>query len=95
MMCKLIPIFIKPYIIPNEFEGQFPKGNLPMHQCVGYTDFAFKQFFESAKTISLKYKNVYFLIIGDRLSSDHNESVYENLLETKKSIKDNLIFLSI
>ncbi len=51
------------------------------------------EFFESAKTISLKYKNVYFLIIGDRLSSDHNESVYENLLETKKSIKDNLIFL--
>ena len=39
----------EPYIIPKKYEGLFDKGDLQMHQCVGYTDFALKKFFESSK----------------------------------------------
>ena len=39
----------EPYIIPKKYEGIFDKGDLQMHQCVGYTDFALKKFFESSK----------------------------------------------
>ena len=39
----------EPYIIPKKYEGMFDKGDLKMHQCVGYTDFALKKFFESSK----------------------------------------------
>ena len=39
----------EPYIIPKKYEGVFDKGDLQMHQCVGYTDFALKKFFESSK----------------------------------------------
>ena len=39
----------EPYIIPKKYENVFDKGDLKMHQCVGYTDFALKKFFESSK----------------------------------------------
>ena len=39
----------EPYIIPKKYEDKFDKGDLKMHQCVGYTDFALKSFFESSK----------------------------------------------
>ena len=39
----------EPYIIPKKYENVFDKGDLEMHQCVGYTDFALKKFFESSK----------------------------------------------
>lgn len=38
----------EPYIIPEKYQGKFPKGNIPMHQCVGYTDYAIQQFFKQA-----------------------------------------------
>ncbi len=54
----------EPYIVPKEYEGVFPKGDLPMHQCVGYTDFAFKQFFEAAKKEPW-FQNTIFIITAD------------------------------
>ena len=63
----------EPYIIPDEYVGQFPKGNLPMHQCVGYTDFAFKQFFESAK-MEPWFDNTIFIITADHTNQvDYKE----------------------
>ena len=60
----------EPYIVPKEFEGVFPKGTLPMHQCVGYTDFAFKQFFEAAKKEPW-FENTIFII-----TADHTNQIY-------------------
>lgn len=54
----------EPYIVPKEFEGKFPKGTIPMHQCVGYTDYSFKKFFESAKKQPW-FKNTIFIITAD------------------------------
>lgn len=37
-----------PFKVPERYEGLFPKGTLPIHQCIGYTDFALKRFFQTA-----------------------------------------------
>ncbi|MCG2612125.1 sulfatase-like hydrolase/transferase [Flavobacterium sp. SM15] len=54
----------EPYIVPKKYEGKFPKGTTPMHQCVGYTDYSFKKFFEAAKKAPW-YKNTIFIITAD------------------------------
>ena len=66
----------EPYIIPDEFEGQFPKGNQPIHQCVGYTDFAFKQFFESAKNEPW-FDNTIFIITADHTNQVDYKEYYK------------------
>ena len=63
----------QPYSIPSEFLGQFPKGNLPIHESIGYTDYALKKFFEKAQKQSW-YNNTLFII-----TADHTQK-----LETKK-----------
>ncbi len=54
----------EPYIVPEKYKNKFPKGTIPMHQCVGYTDFAFKKFFESAQHEPW-FKNTIFIITAD------------------------------
>lgn len=54
----------EPYVVPKSFEGKFPKGTNRMHQCVGYTDYALKRFFESAQQTSW-YDNTIFIITAD------------------------------
>jgi phosphoglycerol transferase MdoB-like AlkP superfamily enzyme len=67
----------EPYIVPEEFEGVFPKGTLPMHQCVGYTDFAFKQFFEAAKKEPW-FENTIFIITADHTNQIYYKEQYLN-----------------
>jgi phosphoglycerol transferase MdoB-like AlkP superfamily enzyme len=54
----------EPYIIPEKYDGKFPKGDIPMHQCVGYTDYAFKKFFEAAEKEPW-FTNTIFIITAD------------------------------
>jgi len=54
----------EPYVVPEKYNGKFPKGIVPMHQTVGYTDYAFKKFFEAAKK-SPWYNNTIFVITAD------------------------------
>ena len=54
----------EPFIPPAKYKNTFPKGNLPMHLVVGYTDYAFKKFFESAKKQPW-FKNTIFVITAD------------------------------
>lgn len=65
----------EPYIVPEKYAGKFPKGNLPMHQCVGYTDYAFKKFFESAKKQPW-FNNTIFII-----TADHGNQTYYSAYE--------------
>ncbi len=53
-----------PFKIPEKYEGVFPKGTLPIHQCVGYTDFALKRFFETASQMPW-FENTLFVITAD------------------------------
>ncbi|WP_264510084.1 LTA synthase family protein [Flavobacterium sp. N1719] len=60
----------EPYIVPDQYKGKFPKGTNPMHQCVGYTDFALKQFFKAASKEPW-FNNTIFVLVAD-----HDNLIY-------------------
>ncbi len=57
-----------PFNIPDKYEGKFPKGTVKIHQCIGYSDFALRQFFNEAKKQSW-YKNTIFVITADHCNT--------------------------
>lgn len=61
-----------PYKIPEQYKGRFPKGNLEIHESIGYADHALKSFF---REISSKpwYENTLFLITADHTSHPEHE----------------------
>jgi phosphoglycerol transferase MdoB-like AlkP superfamily enzyme len=59
-----------PFKVPEKYEGVFPKGTLPIHQCVGYTDMALRRFFETASKTEW-YKNTLFIITADHSVPSH------------------------
>jgi phosphoglycerol transferase MdoB-like AlkP superfamily enzyme len=58
-----------PFVIPEEFDGTFKGGPLPIHKCIEYTDDALKKFFQQASRKSW-YKNTLFVITADHTSSN-------------------------
>ncbi len=54
----------EPFVVPEKYKGKFPMGTVPMHQVVGYTDYAFKKFFEAAKKEPW-FQNTIFVITAD------------------------------
>jgi phosphoglycerol transferase MdoB-like AlkP superfamily enzyme len=56
-----------PYTIPEQHKGQFPKGKLPIQECIAYSDFALQKFFDYAKTQDW-YSNTLFVITADHCS---------------------------
>ena len=59
-----------PFRVPKRYEGVFPQGQLPIHQCIGYSDNALRQFFNYAKTQPW-FDHTLFVITADHT----NESV--------------------
>lgn len=57
-----------PYKVPEKYQGKFPTGPLPIYQTMGYTDFALKRFFETAKTMPW-FKNTLFVITADHAAT--------------------------
>lgn len=57
----------QPYSIPLQMRGKFPKGSLEIHESIGYTDYALKNFFEKAKTTPW-FKDTIFIITADHTS---------------------------
>jgi arylsulfatase A-like enzyme len=53
-----------PFRVPKQYEGVFPKGQKPIHQCIGYTDHALRAFFDYAKTQEW-YNNTLFVLTAD------------------------------
>lgn len=53
-----------PYSIPAKQKGRFPKGSLPIHESIGYADFALQQFFGKAKQAPW-FSNTLFVITAD------------------------------
>ncbi len=66
-----------PYIVPAPYERDFPKGTLPIHQTIGYTDFSLKQFFNHIKTMDW-YSNTLFVITSDH-SAENATPYYSSL----------------
>ncbi|MCG8475337.1 MAG: sulfatase-like hydrolase/transferase [Cytophagales bacterium] len=53
-----------PYTIPEEFKGKFPKGELPIHESIGYADEALRRYFEQAGKEEW-FNNTVFVITAD------------------------------
>ncbi|MCZ8197676.1 MAG: LTA synthase family protein [Flavobacterium sp.] len=60
----------EPYIIPEKYKNKFKEGQIPMHKCAEYTDYAIKRFFEEAKKTKW-YDNTLFVMVAD-----HGNLVY-------------------
>lgn len=53
-----------PFKVPEKYRGKFKKGPLEIHEPIGYTDYALKQFFETAKKMPW-YENTIFVLVAD------------------------------
>ena len=56
-----------PFVIPEKYKGRFPQGERPLQECVAYTDYALKRFFETASQQPW-FKNTLFVITADHVS---------------------------
>lgn len=62
-----------PFKVPAEYEGHLPKGTLPIHRCIAYTDHALRRFFEKASRQPW-YRNTLFVLTADHTNqSCHSE----------------------
>ncbi|AWA30439.1 sulfatase [Flavobacterium magnum] len=77
----------EPYKVPAKYEGKFPKGDVNIHQCIGYTDYALKQFFAKAKSQPW-FRNTIFILVGD-----HGNTVFYD--EYKKEFNRNAVAMMI
>ncbi len=53
-----------PFKVPEKYAGKFKKGPLEIHEPIRYTDYALKQFFETAKKMPW-YQNTIFVMVAD------------------------------
>ncbi|MBH1960278.1 MAG: LTA synthase family protein [Flavobacteriia bacterium] len=53
-----------PFKVPEKYSGKFKKGPLEIHEPIRYTDYALKQFFETAKKMPW-YQNTIFVMVAD------------------------------
>lgn len=56
-----------PFEVPEKYKGKFKKGPVPILQCINYTDFALRKFFETVSRMPW-YNNTLFVITGDHTS---------------------------
>ncbi|MBQ3731623.1 MAG: LTA synthase family protein [Muribaculaceae bacterium] len=56
-----------PFVIPEKYKGRFPQGERPLQQCIAYTDYALKRFFEAASKQPW-FNNTLFVITADHVS---------------------------
>ena len=67
-----------PFSVPHQYKGKFPQGTLPIHESIGYADFALRQFFDFAKKLDW-FSNTLFVITGDHTSLSE-KVIYNNPL---------------
>ncbi len=61
-----------PYVIPEKYKNKFPKGDLEIHESIGYADYALKQFFLEASKQTW-FSNTLFVLCSDHgsITKDH------------------------
>jgi phosphoglycerol transferase MdoB-like AlkP superfamily enzyme len=65
-----------PYTLPIGFENKFPRGKIPIQQCIAYSDYSLMQFFMKAK-YEKWYENTLFIITADH-TSEISDSEFNN-----------------
>lgn len=53
-----------PFIVPDKYKNTFPKGTEEIHQTIGYTDLALRNFFEKARKMPW-FQNTIFILTAD------------------------------
>ena len=56
-----------PFVVPEKYKDRFPQGERPLQQCIAYTDYALKRFFEEASKQPW-FNNTLFVITADHVS---------------------------
>ncbi|GHT38793.1 sulfatase [Bacteroidia bacterium] len=64
-----------PFWLPERYEGQFPKGTQAIHQCIGYTDYALRLFFQKIAQQDW-YSNTLFVITADHTNQIAHDEYY-------------------
>ncbi|HPD94423.1 MAG TPA: LTA synthase family protein [Tenuifilaceae bacterium] len=59
-----------PFKVPERYEGKFPKGTLPIHHCIAYTDYSIKRFFETASKMPW-YDSTLFVFTADHANQPY------------------------
>lgn len=59
-----------PFKVPEKYKGKFPKGDIPLHEPLGYTDNALREFFATASK-SPWFKNTIFVLCADHASQSY------------------------
>lgn len=77
----------EPYIVPEKYKGKFDKGHIQMHQCVNYTDYALKKFFEAGKN-SPWFEDTLFIFTADH----SNQAFYPFYEKTVNRFANPLMF---
>jgi phosphoglycerol transferase MdoB-like AlkP superfamily enzyme len=67
----------QPYSLPEQYKKKFMRGELDIHQTIGYVDYALKKFFEAAKKEAW-YANTLFIITADHTHM-HSRKEYSNV----------------
>lgn len=65
-----------PYNVPDAYKNVLPKGTLPIHQCIAYSDQALRKFFAAAAAKPW-YRNTVFVITPDHCSPMSGEKYYQ------------------
>jgi phosphoglycerol transferase MdoB-like AlkP superfamily enzyme len=68
-----------PYYIPPKYAGKFPKGELEIHESIGYTDYSLQQFFKTAETKPW-FKNTIFVLTADHTQKSVHPEFYYSML---------------
>ena len=67
-----------PFKVPEQYEGVFLEGTQPLHQCIGYSDHALRQFFAYAQTQPW-FEHTLFVITADH-TNQLSQPEYTNAL---------------
>ncbi len=67
-----------PFSVPEKYKFKFPRGTLPIHESIGYSDFAISQFIAKASGMPW-FNNTLFVITGDHTSLS-DQPRYDNFL---------------
>jgi phosphoglycerol transferase MdoB-like AlkP superfamily enzyme len=65
-----------PFKVPEQYNGKFKKGPLPVLECISYTDMALRKFFIEAEKTTW-FKNTLFIITADHATISYHPE-YQN-----------------
>lgn len=65
-----------PFKVPERYHGKFRTGQLPVYECINYTDMALQKFFEKASKQPW-YENTLFVITADHAAAPQHYPEYQ------------------